>query len=356
MVEIIGAEKNGCKIILTTNTNYKYTFNFDDFTITSARGQLKHTPLKGCIFKRYTMSDGEKLLVDLCSNPDFLTLDNDCAFVRHYHSIETFLSALDICPDNMHRLPTENPKGYIKWLREEGEKASRSSLKMFKELEKTKNMPEHIKQKLNAIKNLNILSKELALSLFDSNEKISFIYSAIKNTFKNFEDITSLKEQIIYLSGYYEKYSDKVDSNRSVAYNKELILILETESQYPCVATNQEKFKALEEIEHNEWEIIVPTSVGQLIDEGRQQNNCVGRLYPSHINNGDILVYFIRKKNSPDKSWHTCSAYVHPNNYPNHIYSDQVLIANNRSGVAEVVDWVKNVVDEKIKEIVSNLR
>ena len=43
-----------------------------------------------------------------------------------------------------------------------------------------------------------------------------------------------------------------------------------------------------------------------LIDEGFQQNNCVGYYYNDSIENGDNCIFFLRKKDKPEKSYITC--------------------------------------------------
>lgn len=52
--------------------------------------------------------------------------------------------------------------------------------------------------------------------------------------------------------------------------------------------------------------VIVPQNQAEKIDEGRQQNNCVGYYYDESILNGRNYIYFIRKIGSPDKSYLTC--------------------------------------------------
>lgn len=47
-----------------------------------------------------------------------------------------------------------------------------------------------------------------------------------------------------------------------------------------------------------------------LADEGFQQNNCVGYFYNDSIKDGDNCIFFLRKKDKPEKSYITCRYYV----------------------------------------------
>ena len=55
-----------------------------------------------------------------------------------------------------------------------------------------------------------------------------------------------------------------------------------------------------------DYVVVVPQNVMDLIDEGFQQNNCIGYYYNDSIENGDNCIFFLRKKNKPEKSYITC--------------------------------------------------
>lgn len=46
----------------------------------------------------------------------------------------------------------------------------------------------------------------------------------------------------------------------------------------------------------------MPQKLDDLIDEGKQQNNCVGSFYNDDIICGRDYIYFIRRKDNPKKS------------------------------------------------------
>lgn len=54
----------------------------------------------------------------------------------------------------------------------------------------------------------------------------------------------------------------------------------------------------------NEYTVVFPKSEIDFINEGNQQHNCVGS-YPNKVRNGSSVVFFIRKKSSPENSFIT---------------------------------------------------
>ena len=56
----------------------------------------------------------------------------------------------------------------------------------------------------------------------------------------------------------------------------------------------------------DDYVAVVPQNVKDLADEGIQQNNCVGYYYNDSIERGDNCIFFLRKKNKPEKSYITC--------------------------------------------------
>lgn len=66
---------------------------------------------------------------------------------------------------------------------------------------------------------------------------------------------------------------------------------------------------ALNKYEDEEYVIYPPSSIEELVDESRQQKNCV-RTYCERISNNESQVYFMRKKSALDKSLVTVEVYA----------------------------------------------
>lgn len=56
----------------------------------------------------------------------------------------------------------------------------------------------------------------------------------------------------------------------------------------------------------DDYIVVVPQNVMDLINESFQQNNCVGYYYNNSIENGNNCIFFLRKKDKPEKSYITC--------------------------------------------------
>lgn len=95
---------------------------------------------------------------------------------------------------------------------------------------------------------------------------------------------------------YYEKQKKAED-------DKKLALIANECESY--VIPNEEELNkiGIPKLFEN-MTVVFPKSESDFIDEGNQQHNCVGS-YPYRVKNGNCVIFFIRYKDSPDKSFIT---------------------------------------------------
>lgn len=148
-----------------------------------------------------------------------------------------------------------------------------------------------------------------------------------------FSDESFLKKDLIKLARFL-KHNSKKQINRSMLC-KLLYLLQEMPELWKEVRTQDDFFKVytriykiyclkenngyLEQITKNESQIIeiedmttenycvvVPRSLEDLITEGQQQNNCVGYYYCEDISENYSLIYFVRRKDNKGKSVYTC--------------------------------------------------
>ncbi len=89
--------------------------------------------------------------------------------------------------------------------------------------------------------------------------------------------------------------------------------------------------------------VIVPQNQAEKIDEGRQQNNCVGYYYDSSIVEGRNYIYFIRKIGSPNKSYLTCRFNVGSRATVEARYKNNVGISTTDEALIKAVDKVINL-------------
>lgn len=72
------------------------------------------------------------------------------------------------------------------------------------------------------------------------------------------------------------------------------------------ITKNESQILEIEDMTTENYCVVVPRSLEDLIVEGQQQNNCVGYHYCEDISENFSLIYFIRRKNDKSKSVYTC--------------------------------------------------
>lgn len=72
------------------------------------------------------------------------------------------------------------------------------------------------------------------------------------------------------------------------------------------ITKNELQILEIEDMATENYCVVVPRSLEDLIVEGQQQNNCVGYYYCEDISENYSLIYFIRRKDNKSKSVYTC--------------------------------------------------
>ena len=92
------------------------------------------------------------------------------------------------------------------------------------------------------------------------------------------------------------------------------IYCLKENAEYSSrIVKNESQIVEIEDMTTENYCVVVPRSLEDLIIEGQQQNNCVGYYYCSDIAINISLIYFIRRKNDKSKSVYTCRYNVFMN-------------------------------------------
>lgn len=96
------------------------------------------------------------------------------------------------------------------------------------------------------------------------------------------------------------------DENRSLRKNHEALSELANQEKNARLAEKLQTLNFLNGLTEAGYTIVVPQSLSDLQNEGRQQNNCVGHFYNPSILRGENLIYFIRRTDRPAHSYMTC--------------------------------------------------
>nr|DAS64295.1 MAG TPA: PcfJ like protein [Caudoviricetes sp.] len=155
----------------------------------------------------------------------------------------------------------------------------------------------------------------------------------------------------------------------AVATYPELIKLIDTQSSF-ALATNavgknykllkdqenqerikksQKRIKELETLVYKDYCFIVPTTLKELIDEGEQQHNCIGSFYNDSMSKGKNFIYFIRKKDNPEKSYITCRFNVETNETEEARYkfNDEVSKEEDIKAILKSSEFIKKIIETK---------
>lgn len=125
--------------------------------------------------------------------------------------------------------------------------------------------------------------------------------------------------------------------------------LLKDKEQQELIQKNQKRIKELENLLYEDYCFIVPTTPKELIDEGEQQHNCVGSYYNNSMSNGVGFIYFIRKKNEPEKSYITCCFDVYTKETVEARYKFNHLVSKeeDKKAVLKSSEFIKKIIETK---------
>lgn len=125
--------------------------------------------------------------------------------------------------------------------------------------------------------------------------------------------------------------------------------LLKDKEQQEQIEKSQKRIKELENLLYENYCFIVPTTLEELVDEGKQQHNCVGSYYNDSMSRGEDFIYFIRKKNEPEKSYITCRFNVERNETKEARYkfNDSDIRMEDKEAILKSEDFIKKIVKEK---------
>lgn len=128
--------------------------------------------------------------------------------------------------------------------------------------------------------------------------------------------------------------------------------LLKDKEQQEQIQKNQKRIKELENLLYEDYCFIVPTTLKELINEGEQQHNCVGSYYNNFMSDGIGFIYFIRKKNEPEKSYITCRFDVERNETKEARYrfNEEVSKEEDERAILKSSEFIKKIIEtEEVK-------
>lgn len=119
-------------------------------------------------------------------------------------------------------------------------------------------------------------------------------------------DFRSMSNCIDILISMNYDVKSVIDINRDFNYNLNTLFKLKDKEKNEALAKKLQKLNFINGLTFDNYVVVVPQTQDDKVAEGKMQNNCVGSYYDESILEGRNLIYFIRKIDSPTKSYMTC--------------------------------------------------
>lgn len=98
-------------------------------------------------------------------------------------------------------------------------------------------------------------------------------------------------------------------------------------------------------LEIEDYIVVVPQTVEEKANEGKQQNNCVGSYYDDSIIKGENLIYFVRRKENPSKSYITCRYNTYSKDTVEYRYKNNLSIIRDDQ---EIINKITKIINERL--------
>lgn len=164
------------------------------------------------------------------------------------------------------------------------------------EMNDTGNYSNNVKKFLESAIDMPTLMKMVVNNIYTGRTRGVYrdIYNLVETYYTAIVDYNIPTESIIF------------DTNRDIETNRLNIASLIDSVKNKTLSERLQKLNFINNLTIDDYIIIVPQAQADKIDEGKQQNNCVGYYYDESISRGENLIYFLRHKDNPKKSYITC--------------------------------------------------
>ena len=236
-------------------------------------------------------------------------------------SLRRLESAISICYENnlecylSSEIEAHIPAGFVNWLKEKREIFSYKNINNFI-------LDKQIKENFSAewYPYVALVLKEIVCD--DINIPIHFLKTEcgktylkiVKKTlldgFYNYNNNVPDYEAFEFLVNNPEEGLKFLDTNRDTQRNLRIVREYLDKKEQEAFIKNLTKINFINQFTKGNYIVVVPQKLDDLIDEGKQQNNCVGSFYNDDIICGRDYIYFIRRKDNPNKSVATARYHV----------------------------------------------
>lgn len=316
-VFMTGVNKTGTMVTIPVQDR-KFPITFDMAT-------EQYTSYTGKVVKRFPCA---AVGADGLSHIDKLLISATRGGVEALSRLELFLGQPDLLETvpSICDLPAECPKGFIKWVREKQKPLNDNSLNEFKIVQTLRQRSKEdleiyeffITTEGSPVDRIFVEGKKLTDWYLTTDPATRKIFNKIfKVSLKSFSwNFTRhMSEWLNYfitpvyfnpvLGASIDNPIQYANTNRSFVWNNKMLSEIAESQVEKSIIAKENIIRPIEALSNEQFTVVVPSTLKDFTDEGKQQNNCVGYYYHKSIMEGLNLIYFIRKANSPDKSYIT---------------------------------------------------
>lgn len=328
---IVSMRKEKNLLIFTTFTDDEYIYDFNTSKLN------KSYPYS------HRMSGRDDLTLILCRIED----STKGSYYKPVEWIFSLFLSKEIDIDNIYCLfedgLKESLQGYVPYLKENNLKLSLESYRDYKRILSAK------KYGVNP-RILENLDRKIGGELTEYVLKNNLLKDLTKmyiNDAKNFDSSAGFFDLISTYRTIKKSYQTDFtfDTNRGSLFNYNLLKEMKNKEYNNILANNLQLLNRINNKEYGDYVVIVPQNIQDLATEGRNQNNCVGYFYNNSIVDGANLIYFLRNKDNPEKSYVTCRFNASQNR------TVETRLVNNRSYSSPIFAEI----DKDIRKILSDL-
>ena len=362
---ITGIEKNGLTVTVTIEGKANpVIFDMAHLSFTSYTGrEVQRFPVGSYCFSQDNFSG---IIPKLLFNA--LMANSKSGVRSNLNKVELFINNPEILGDIHYcsDLADECPKGFIKWLKDNNKMPTKDSLADYKSTMALKRMTQEDKEVYELLFGTE---NSPYYQYSDAYKKCYFSISAelrhkfnkiLKVSIKSLswrlkDEMTTFIDRVIRNIGWSswrdecrpDNWEELLNTDRSFQWNTDNIVASAKKAWEDKIIKNENKIRAIEELSNDTFVVVVPKTLQDFTDEGNMQHNCVGHFYHSSIAGGENLVYFIRKKSTPNHSYIT-NRY----NVGNERTVETRMFANARNDDSEAIKLIKEI-DKMIISLLS---
>lgn len=322
----IEKDKNLLKMELDNGDYVVYDFNKKDFTNITPHCQSKGIE--------------NNIILEIFCNEKYKNL-------QEIEWLYSYIDLLDTDLDNLYEFDYSTcPSGYIKWLRDNNLKINDITIKNYILKQTYPYIPLLLLTQWTKERNY-YFDKDTIL------EHINYIYKQcnidkiIKNSVKKYEwhieeNLFELTSIINYCIENDINWCSLIDDNRTLIDNTSTLENMIKEQKNKLLTKNLQKLNFLNNLEINDYIIVIPQTIEDLILEGKQQNNCVGHYYNDSIIDGANLIYFMRDKNNINNSIVTCRYNIKSKKTVEHRIKNNYSTTTSQNNIIQQIDKIIN--------------